>query len=139
MEINDILNNKEALKQLISALQNLVGDDKDDASVTTNAKENDKSNINTKSRRKIFSSDRNPTSNQHQVNRFDDMAEKNMHKGDVEIDKLLRQHPKTPRIRKQNKVNVVCRVCGVKETIPSSLLVDTKDRYKCNSCSSKAG
>lgn len=139
MEINDILKDKETLKQLISALQTIVNDSDNEISSSKEDTENNKITMNTKTRKKIFSTNSGSNKKNVFVNKFDEMAEKNMHKGDIEIDKLLHQHPKTPRTRKQKKVDVVCRVCGAKETIPSSLLVDTKDRYKCNSCSSKAG
>lgn len=141
MEINDLLKDKDALKQLIGALQNLVDQTSGDESSADEGSNDERENImNTKTRKKIYSNDRKPgKKNKNFVNRFDDMMERNMHKEDVEIDKLLKKHPKTPRNRKSNMIDVVCRVCGGKETIPSSLLTDTKDRYKCNTCSTRAG
>jgi hypothetical protein len=140
MEINDILKDKQALKQLIGALQTLVDSDDNQEPLEHTDNVSQENNTNTKkNQKKIFSTKSQNENPSTFVNKFDDMAEKNMHKGDIEIDKLLKKHPKTPRLRKQNKLDVICRVCGKKETIPSSLLVDSKDRYKCNSCSSKAG
>lgn len=143
MEINDLLKDKDALKQLIGALQNLVDQAPNDIDQETVSESIDEREdiMNTKSRKKVYStnSKKSGKKNNNFVNRFDGMMEKNMHKEDIEIDKLLKKHPKTPRTRKANMIDVVCRVCGTKENIPSSLLTDSKDRYKCNSCSTRAG
>lgn len=71
-------------------------------------------------------------------NKFNDMAEKNMHKEDIAIDKKLNISNPTPRRKGNSLTEVQCRVCGKKETINAGLIVD-KTRYKCNSCASGAG
>lgn len=71
-------------------------------------------------------------------NKFNDMAEKNMHKEDIAIDKKLNISNPTPRRKSNSLTEVQCRVCGKKETINAGLIVD-KTRYKCNSCASGAG
>lgn len=71
-------------------------------------------------------------------NKFNDMAEKNMHKEDIAIDKKLNISNPTPRRKSNSLTEVQCRVCGKKETINAGLIVD-KTRYKCNNCASGAG
>lgn len=71
-------------------------------------------------------------------NKFLEMSEKNLHKEDTEIDKLLSVTAPTPRNRNNSTVKVRCRVCGKQEDISASLVLD-KDRYKCNKCCSGAG
>lgn len=73
------------------------------------------------------------------INKFDEMAEKNMHKEDTIIDKKLNIYPPSPRARSYKPISVQCRVCGKKDSINPSLLHDSIDRYKCNKCSSSAG
>lgn len=72
-------------------------------------------------------------------NKFLSMGVKDLHKEDIEIDKMLNKSPPTPRTRRFKPVNVVCRSCGKKESVSPSLLHDTADRYKCNNCSGSAG
>lgn len=72
-------------------------------------------------------------------NKFDKMAEKNLHRSDIEIDKKLNKYGPTPRTRKFKTINVICRVCGKKEEVNPAVLTDTPDRYKCNACSRSAG
>jgi len=76
---------------------------------------------------------------QKNTNKFLSMAEKDMHKDDIEIDKKLAKFPPVSRARDFEMIDVVCRVCGRKETISPSLLFDAPDRYKCNNCSTSAG
>jgi metal-dependent hydrolase (beta-lactamase superfamily II) len=71
-------------------------------------------------------------------NKFNNMAERNMHKEDVEIDKRLIVNGPTPRRKTNSLTEVQCRVCGKKDTVNANMLVD-KTRYKCNSCASGAG
>jgi lysyl-tRNA synthetase class I len=71
-------------------------------------------------------------------NLFLEMPELSMHKQDSEIDKKLNKFPPTNRGRKYNPVQVKCRVCGRTENV-SPNLVESSERYKCNSCSTSAG
>ena len=73
------------------------------------------------------------------VNKFDAMSERNMHKQDSKIDKLLWGDAQpTDRGRTLSLVQVRCRVCGKNEEISSSL-VDSTERYKCNKCAGSSG
>lgn len=72
-------------------------------------------------------------------NKFLSMGVKDLHKEDIEIDKMLRQSPPTPRTRQFKPVKVTCRSCGKKESVSPSLLHDSAERYKCNKCSGSAG
>lgn len=71
-------------------------------------------------------------------NKFNDMAEKNMHKEDIEIDKKLHTSDPTPRRKNNSLTEAQCRICGKKETINAGLIID-KNRFKCNDCSAGAG
>jgi lysyl-tRNA synthetase class I len=71
-------------------------------------------------------------------NLFLEMPELSMHKQDSEIDKKLNKFPPTNRARRYNPVPVKCRVCGKTENV-SPNLVESSERYKCNSCSTSAG
>ena len=73
------------------------------------------------------------------VNKFDQMMEANLHKEDIEIDKKLAKYDPTPRVRRFQPLDVVCRVCGKRESVSPNLLSDSPDRYKCNNCSRGAG
>lgn len=72
-------------------------------------------------------------------NRFDKMMEKNLHKEDTAIDKLLSKYPPTVRSREFSPVDVRCRVCGEQDSINPALLNDAPNRYKCNKCSKEPG
>jgi ribosomal protein S27E len=72
-------------------------------------------------------------------NMFLNMPEKDMHKSDTEIDKLLAPKVLTTRNRKSTEVDVKCRVCGKEQRVSSSLITDGISRYKCNDCSRGAG
>jgi hypothetical protein len=72
------------------------------------------------------------------VNKFEQMAEFNMHKEDVEFDKKVSKQSPVPRTRSYTPVNVTCRVCGKKEEVNAGV-VESIDRYKCNKCSTMAG
>lgn len=71
-------------------------------------------------------------------NKFDHMAENNMHKDDNAIDQKLNIHPITPRTRKTKMVTVSCRICGKSSSVPSSCIISI-DRYKCNRCAKVGG
>jgi hypothetical protein len=73
------------------------------------------------------------------INKFDKMAEKDMHKSDSKIDQLLCVHPPTIRTREFEPIKVRCRVCQRLESINPVLLHDSPDRYKCNRCSGAPG
>lgn len=72
-------------------------------------------------------------------NKFDEMMEKNLHKEDLAVDKLLSKYPPTTRSRSFVPVDVKCRVCGRQENINPALLNDAPNRYKCNRCSKEPG
>lgn len=120
MEIN--FSDPEQIRQLIEVLQNMLPKNDteeknfDNSKIKTKSVKSNKSNIN--------------------KNKFLDMPEKDMHKADVKIDKKLSISPPTPRTRKFSTIEVSCRSCGKKEQISPRLIPDSKDRYKCNKCSS---
>jgi len=72
-------------------------------------------------------------------NRFDEMAERSMHKSDSKVDKLLWGDNK-PSARRQDSglVNVKCRVCGKTEQV-NGALAEIGERYKCNKCATTSG
>jgi len=72
------------------------------------------------------------------VNKFLTMPERHMHKEDTLIDKKLNVRPPTERTRQFNSVSVRCRVCGKEEQVNSNY-IESKERYKCNKCSTSAG
>ena len=72
-------------------------------------------------------------------NKFDSMAEKNLHRADIEIDKKLNKYGPTPRTRTFKTVKVTCRVCHKTEEVNPAILTDSADRYKCNACARSAG
>jgi lysyl-tRNA synthetase class I len=119
------------IKQLIAILQKGL-------STNTDPKEDDipeeQAPIKTKRKTRATSSP-----NQNKVNKFDNMREKNLHKEDVEIDKVLSRYPPTNRSREFSMIDVTCRVCGRKEEINPALLYDAPNRYKCNRCSKEPG
>lgn len=115
----------EQIKQMITMLQNMLP-------ATTEQSEETPINKNV-----IKTSNKRPRVSG--VNKFDEMAEKRMHKDDIEIDKKLNKYGPTPRTRKFKLIQVTCRVCGKTDSINPVLLYDTPDRYKCNNCSGSAG
>lgn len=129
MDLNDLAKNPDQIKTLISVLQSLLPtEDKENA--TEETPQNQK--IKTRGPRK-------KTDSQKSINKFEKMSEFAMHKDDIAIDKALSKHPPVGRMREFEMVDVVCRICGKKETINPSLLFDSKSRYKCNNCSTQAG
>lgn len=132
MDLNDLAKNPEQIKSLINVLQSLL-----DATSITNSPEKTEeepvlnSKIKTKGSRKI--------NKEKTVNKFEKMSEFRMHKDDIEVDKTLAKHPPVSRMREFEMVDVVCRICGKKETVNPSILYDSKSRYKCNNCSTQAG
>lgn len=126
MDLN--INNPEQIKQLIAMLQQMLP--KEDQQQDTNSEE-----IISKIRTKTIRSDK----ISKQKNKFLEMPERNLHKADSEIDKKLSVSPPTPRNRKFIPVEVSCRICGRKEQVNPAILPDSKDRYRCNKCSSSGG
>jgi hypothetical protein len=128
MDLNDLAKNPEQIKNLISLLQQMLPSQ--ESNEQEEPEEEFTAPLRTKgSRRKM----------QKSTNKFLGMAEKDMHKDDIAIDKKLAKFPPVSRARNFGMIDVVCRVCGRKETISPSLLFDAVDRYKCNNCSTSAG
>jgi len=133
MDLNDLKNNPEQIKNLIDILSSLLPDSdvkpKTKAKKKTTKKTNPGSSAIKTNRSKARSDG---------INMFDSMREKNSHKEDIEIDKKLNRYPPTERARPIEQIAVQCRCCGKKEKINRGLLIE-KDRYKCNKCSISAG
>jgi hypothetical protein len=71
-------------------------------------------------------------------NLFDTMPEKNLHKDDTKIDKVLLKGKKpSPRRDTVELITIKCRSCGDKVQVNPDFVFDAK-RYKCNDCSSNA-
>lgn len=122
------ISDPEKIKQLIQVLQSLLpqnnsGDSEEDEQI--------ESKIKTKT---VRSGKKNKSKN-----KFLTMPEKDMHKSDTAIDKLLNKAPPTPRNRPYEAIEVVCRVCHKKEMVSPAVVPESIDRYKCNKCSGSAG
>lgn len=128
MDLNELIKNPEQIKQLITVLQALLPQE-NTIEVKAPKKTKKKSSIRTRKSR--------VTQDDDVENKFLLMSERNMHKEDVKIDKLLNQNDPTPRSRKFVLIDVVCRSCGKKDKINPSLTHDPS-RYKCNNCSTSA-
>lgn len=129
----DNLTNPEQIKALIQALQSLLPKENTNCNKPENTEtvEQTNSKIKTKTRQRKKAV--------NNTNKFLNMPEMNMFKGDIEIDKKLSKHPPTPRNREYKPVKVKCRSCGKQEEVNPAILPDSIDRYKCNKCSSSAG
>lgn len=128
MDLNDLIKNPEQIKGLIALLQSLVPED-DQAN--QEQPEPIASKMKTKSRgskKKTKEDD----------NKFLSMPEFSMHKEDSKIDKILCNKLPVARSREYAMIDVVCRICGKKESVNPSL-ADSPARYKCNNCSTQAG
>lgn len=123
MDLNQLSQNPEQIKQLITLLQSLLPSE-----VITDPP-NSQPSVNYPSKQKNIK--------QH-TNKFTDMPEMYMHKEDGELDKKLAKHAPVLRSREYEPVTVLCRVCGKKETVNPSL-VESAGRYKCNKCAASAG
>lgn len=119
----------DKLKQLLLAMIDTLDENSEETE--------EKPKATTKQQPKSRKTKRKPYSDN--VNLFLDMPERNMHKKDAEIDKLLASNYRVDRNRPSTMVDVRCRVCGVEETVSSSLITDGKNRYKCNNCSRSSG
>ena len=136
--------NNDDIKQLINILQKgLVEDNstetRDVSGPTSNTVEKTKkSNKGIKSKTSSIKKKMAATTDPP-YNRFEAMPEKNMHKDDTRIDKILNQYSPTQRTREFNIIDVICRVCGKKESINAALTYDSGSRYKCNRCARTPG
>jgi hypothetical protein len=139
----------EQVKQLISLLQSMLvssqnassGDDTPDAlerKKTNVDPATPRSNIKTRTRKKVSGSKNEPTTQQSN-NKFESMSEFVMHKEDTELDKKLCKAPPVARLRDFEFVDVTCRICGKTENVAPSLVFDSPSRYKCNNCSTQSG
>ena len=122
MDLNNLSNNPEDVRKLISLLQSLLPEEA--ASAKPARKKQNKSIKAKKSTKKQ------PEFN----NKFLLMSEANMHKDDTLIDKKLAKFPPTPRSRQFSNIEVRCRSCGKTEMV-NPVLVHDRERYKCNRCS----
>lgn len=127
MDLDNLKNNPELIKTLIETLSALLPQEQDNS---FEVKPTNKPKTKSKSLKK--------KSGEENVNLFDKMPERKLHKEDTAIDKKLITQPPTERARQFFTIDVVCRVCGKKETVNPSLVFD-KSRYKCNVCSSSGG
>lgn len=129
MDLNELGKNPEQIKQLINLLQQLLPSNQDEESEEAEEFSSVMRTKGQKSRPKTKQS----------KNKFLSMREKDMHKDDTKIDKLLCQSGPVSRSRDFSLVKVTCRVCGKTEEINPVLLFDAPNRYKCNNCSTSAG
>jgi len=135
MDLNDMSKNPEQIKQLISLLQQLLPQESDNQADESDSKsETQDSGYSDVMRTKGQKSRK----NQHN-NKFLSMREKDMHKEDTKVDKLLCKNNPVSRSREFSLVKVTCRVCGKTEEINPVLLFDSPNRYKCNNCSTTSG
>lgn len=131
MDLNKLVGdtNPEDLKKIIAILQAVVGlKESDNESEPDDTK---KPSIKTKSRQR-------PSVERTGHNKFLDMQEQNMHKEDTAFQQKVSKHPPVPRSRPFIPISVRCRICGEIEEV-NPRLVESADRYKCNSCSGSAG
>ena len=127
MDLDNLKNNPELIKTLIETLSALLPQEEDSS---FEVKQTNKRKTRSKSLKK--------KTGEESVNLFDKMPERKLHKEDTAIDKKLITQPPTERARQFFTVDVICRICGKKETVNPSLVFD-KSRYKCNVCSSSGG
>lgn len=119
------------IQQMITLLQSML----QTSGVDTNKNEEEFS-IKQKSTKERRSKKKNKQT--QSSNKFLDMPEMHMHKEDVAIDKKLIVKPPVPRTRKFEFIEAICTVCGKRDKV-SPVLVQSRDRYKCNKCSTSAG
>lgn len=120
------------IQQMITLLQTML-----EASSSTQDKK-DEFSIKQKTTTKQKKTKKKPGETKQSTNKFLDMPEMHMHKEDCLIDKKLIVKPPVPRERKFQLVDVICRICGKKERV-NPVLMESRDRYKCNKCSTSAG
>jgi hypothetical protein len=124
MDLENLSQNPEQIKQLIGLLQSLLPQEEKPTKTRKTSKKNNSGQKPTKA----------------DTNKFLAMPEMIMHKEDtLKFDKKVVVQPPTPRLRSYNAIEVTCRSCGKKDKINPVLLVDSVERYKCNTCSTSAG
>lgn len=135
MDLNDLLQDPEKIKQFIGVLQSFL-DKEEDPEQPSNLAQTNSRTVETKPNNRRQSRQKQSNTN---TNKFESMPEFRMHKADVIIDKQLCQHPPVDRGRDFDLLDVVCRICGRKESVPPALVFEGVARYKCNNCSTKSG
>jgi hypothetical protein len=142
MEIDDLKNNPEQIKLLISVLSSLLPDATQESTKVEKPKNKRKSKKESTNTSDVASKPNIRTARGKAqgsgTNKFDNMSERNLHKEDVVIDKKLSKFPPTERTRQFEYIQVQCRCCGKKEMANPGLLLEV-DRYKCNKCAISAG
>lgn len=130
MDPKELLNDPQKIKDIISVLQALLPkDDNGSDSAIEKPKKTTKAKRTKKSKE--------PEQPQS-TNKFLDMQEMYMFKGDAAIDKKLSKNPPIPRTRHFDPITVKCRICGRSEQVNPGLVYDPS-RYKCNNCSISQG
>lgn len=129
---------RETVDQIYKLLISLVEDEEPQKQPKKTTRKTTKKKTTKKARTSNNSVATTKTHNNQRINKFDSMAEKNMFRDDVAIDRKLSIQPPSPRTRSYNTISVSCRVCGKKENLNPSL-VSEPTRYKCNSCSRSGG
>lgn len=120
--------NPEQIKQMIEMLKSMLP-----------AEASDVMEEETQTTPKMIKQETKKSAKKQFVNRFDQMQEARLHKEDVAVDKALSVYAPTPRTRQFDPVEVMCRVCGRKETINPAILHEAPNRFKCNNCSRSPG
>lgn len=134
MDLNKLLNNssQDDIKKLIGLLQAMVDTEKSTENEDNEDNEDDESTpIRTKSRNAS-------SKKQNQKNKFLEMQERHMHKDDTAFQQKVSVHPPVPRDRQFEPIKAKCRVCNKVEQI-NPALIDSVERYKCNTCASSSG
>ena len=133
MDLNELMKNPDQIKSLITLLQGLLPSDSQSNNESDEEEDFTNTAIKTKGLRTRKKQD--PSKN-----KFLSMPEKDMHKDDTAIDKLLCQSLPVARSREYDPIKVKCRVCGKEEEINPALVYDLREgRYKCNKCSTSSG
>jgi transposase-like protein len=145
MDLNDLIKNPDQIKNLIEVLQALlpkapenIEDTEESVSIS---KAKSKNPTKSASTLKTRGGQRRRKSNDNDgLNKFESMSEFGMHKEDSAIDKVLSKIPPVARTRDEAEpIDVVCRICGKKESVSPSLIFDSISRYKCNTCATQSG
>ena len=118
---------KEDIMALIAILQKGLTDDESELQY-------ERTPTKTKTQKK-----RSAPKTQTKINKFDGMSERDMHKSDSKVDKLLWGDNK-PSARRQDSglVDARCRICGKTEQV-NGALAEIGERYKCNKCATTSG
>lgn len=127
--------NQDDIKALIAILQKGLVDDNDDVIEETSQPKLVKKK---RSQNRIIKTTKKAKKTKKSINKFNSMAEMNMHKEDCAFDRKVLKNDPVPRRSTFIPVSARCRVCGKSEKVDPSL-VESIDRYKCNKCSSSAG